>query len=257
MMAAHTTTTPAAASPRDVLPAPAWVRGATPEGDAAFLRAMVTRHAPVHLLELGVAAGVSSAHLLAALDALPEVPGGRELRSCDVQATCYFDADRAIGAAVETMYPHPRARWVLDTNTDARRLSQSRPAASVDMAFVDANHFHPWPLLDVLHLTAIMAPGAWVLLHDINLPAIAPRFAAYGAQWLYEAWPLEKHAGGPQRNVGAIRLPDAPARLVPWAAGLLERPWEHAPTRWHVALPAAFAALEPILAARLAPLAVA
>lgn len=90
--------------------APGWVRGATPPGDAAFLRRMVAAHAPARVLELGVAAGVSSAYLLEALDALPDVAGGRELRSCDVQATCYFDAARATGEAVATMYPRPRAR---------------------------------------------------------------------------------------------------------------------------------------------------
>ncbi len=247
------TRAPAVVNVDGVQAAPDWVRGATPPGDAAFLRRIVTVHAPARVLELGVAAGVSSAYLLEALDALPDVPGGRELRSCDVQATCYFDAGRATGEAVATMYPRPRARWVLDTNTDARRLSQTLAPGSVDLVFIDANHFHPWPLLDLLHLSAIAAPGAWFVLHDINLPAIAPRFAAWGATWLFETWPFQKCADSPDANIGAVRLPADPAWLTPWASTLLERPWEHTPTRWHVALPAMFAALEPTLAARLEP----
>lgn len=243
----------AAPGPTGVLAAPDWVRGATPPGDARFLRDVVTAHAPVRLLELGVAAGVSSAYLLEALDSLPDVPGGRELRSCDVQATCYFDPARATGEAVATMYPRHRTRWVLDTDTDARRLSQTLAAGSLDMAFIDANHYHPWPLLDVLHLSTIAAPGAWFVLHDTNLPAIAPHVAAWGAAWVFESWPFAKRAGGPDGNIGAIRLPRDLAQLTPWASALLDRPWEHAPTRWHVALPATFAALAPVLAPRLEP----
>lgn len=236
-------------------PAPDWVRGATPVGDAAFLREMVAAHAPVHMLELGVAAGVSSAYLLHALDALPDLPGGRLLGSCDVQPTCYFDAARATGEAVQSMYPQARTAWLLETNTDARRLSQSLAAGSVDLIFIDANHYHPWPLLDLLHLSVLARRGSWVILHDINLPVIAPQFAAWGAKWLFEAWPFDKVAGGLQQNIGAVRLPDDLSRLVPVARALLDRPWEHAPTPWHVALPQPFAALQPALDRHLEPIA--
>ena len=239
---------PTAASTDDerpaLRPAPAWVRGATPIGDGMFLRAMVATHQPSHLLELGVASGVSSAWLLDALDALPEVPGGRVLRSCDVNAACYFDQTRATGEAVKTMYPQPRARWILDTDTDARRLSQSLPPQSVDLTFIDANHYHPWPLLDLLHVSVLAKRGSWVILHDINLPEVAPQFAAWGARHLFEAWPFERVTGGLQRNIGAVRLPDDLTRLLPLASALLELPWEHAPTRWHVALPAPFDVLQ-------------
>jgi len=231
----------------DVEPAPAWVRGATPTGDALFLREMVATHQPEHLLELGVASGVSSAWLLHALDALPEVAGQRLLRSCDVNAACYFDPGRATGEAVRTMYPQPRSRWILDTDTDARRLSQSLPPQSVDLTFIDANHYHPWPLLDLLHVSVLARPGSWVILHDINLPEVAPQFAAWGARHLFEAWPFESVTGGLQRNIGAVRLPDDLSRLLPMAFALLALPWEHAPTRWHVALPAPFDRLQDAL----------
>lgn len=55
-------------------PAPDWVQGATPVGDAEFLLEMVTAHLPTTMVELGVAAGVSSAFILYALDTLPSSP---------------------------------------------------------------------------------------------------------------------------------------------------------------------------------------
>ncbi len=232
-------------------PAPDWVQGATPAGDAEFLREMVAVHQPAHMIELGVASGVSTAYLLHALDRLPDVPGRRLLRSCDVQATCYFDAARATGEAVQAMYPLPRTGWILDTNTDARRLSQTLPPQSVDLTFIDANHYHPWPLLDLLHLSVIATRGSWVILHDINLPVIAPEFSAWGAKWLFDEWPFEKAAGGLERNIGAVRLPEDLDQLVPFATAMLERPWEHAPTLWHVALPDPFSLLQAAIVRRL------
>lgn len=232
-------------------PAPDWAQGATPIGDAEFLLDMVTRHEPSHMVEIGVAAGVSSAFILHALDRLPEVPEGRLLRSCDIQPTCYFDAARATGEAVQTMYPRPRTRWILDTNTDARRLSQTLPLASVDLTFIDANHFHPWPLLDLLHMSVLAKQGSWVVLHDINLPLIAPEFSAWGAKWLFDQWPYEKVAGGPQQNIGAVRLPDDLTLLIPVAGALLGRKWEFPPTLWHVALPDPFSPIQEWLRLRI------
>ena len=140
---------------------------------------------------------------------------------------------------------------MLATNTDARRLSQTLPAGSVDLAFIDANHYHPWPLLDVLHLSTVMARNSWLILHDINLPVIAPQFAAWGARYLFDAWPFEKTTGGDHRNIGAVQLPGDCSTLLPMAEALLTRTWEHAPTRWHVALPEPFAALHRTLDAQI------
>ena len=226
---------------RALYPAPAWALGSTPPGDAEFLLAMVTQQAPVTVVELGVAAGVSSAVLLYSLDTLPEIAGGRVLHSCDVQPSCYFDAERATGGATATMYPRPRAAWNLDTNTDARRLASKLPPASVDLTFIDANHFHPWPLLDLLHMTAVAKPGSWVILHDTNLPIVNPACQASGAKWLFDEWPFEKRLGGePRHNIGAVKLPEEFAHLVPFASELVERSWEFAPTLWHVGLPTWF-----------------
>jgi hypothetical protein len=233
-------------------PAPGWAQGATPIGDAEFLLEMVTAHAPSTIVEIGVAAGVSSAYMLYALDTLPDTGPPRLLHSCDIQPACYFDAAHATGEAVQTMYPRPRARWVLDTNTDARRLSQTLAPASVDLTFIDANHFHPWPLLDLLHMSVLAKPESWVVLHDINLPVIAPEFVAWGAKFLFDEWPFEKVAGGgAPRNIGALKLPADLSRLIPIAAALIERTWEHAPTLWHVELPAPFAPLQELVRARI------
>jgi glycosyltransferase involved in cell wall biosynthesis/predicted O-methyltransferase YrrM len=231
---------------------PAWAKGFVNHSDAEFLLEMIAGLNPKSVLELGVASGASSAALLFALDHLAPTLGERRLLSCDVRPSCYFDEARPAGAAVREMYPDHRAAWTLDTNVDARRLSQSLRPASVDFVFIDANHSHPWPLLDLLHLAAVAKPGCWFALHDIELPVLHPQFQVHGPKWLFEAWPFNKiHGVGPSQNIGAVQLPADLGALVPMALSLLERRWEHAPTAWHVALPDVFHEITAALAPRL------
>jgi hypothetical protein len=153
------------------------------------------------------------------------------------------------------MYPDHRAGWTLDTNTDARRLSQSVRPGTFDFVFIDANHSHPWPLLDLLHLVVAAKPGTWFALHDIELPVLHPQFQVHGPKWLFEAWPFNKiHGIGPSVNIGAVQLPADLSALVPMALALLRRPWEHSPTAWHVALPDVFGDVTAALRPKLAPL---
>jgi glycosyltransferase involved in cell wall biosynthesis/predicted O-methyltransferase YrrM len=231
---------------------PAWATGFISGGDTEFLLELVMGTAPQAVLELGVASGASSAALLFAMDQLPAPRSPRHLLSCDVRPSCYFDAQRPTGSAVDDMYPAYRSTWTLDTSTDARRLAQSLPPHSFDLLFIDANHSHPWPLLDLLHLALVARPGAWVALHDIDLPQVNPKYQVFGPQWLFDAWSFNKvHGVGTSRNIGAVQLPDDLRQLVPMAIDLLARPWQHPPTEWDVDLPDVFRQVTAALDGRL------
>jgi predicted O-methyltransferase YrrM len=229
---------------------PAWATGYISGGDAEFLLEMVAAHQPRTVLELGVASGASSAALLFALDQLPDAEG-RVLRSCDVRRTCYFNEAYETGQACREMYPVSRARWHRDFSTDARRIVRALPSGSVDLTFIDANHCHPGPLLDLLHLTAVARPGSWVVLHDIRLPIQHPEYQVFGPRWLFQAWPFNKVAtGGQWVSIGAVQLPDDPAQLAAMALSLLQKPWEATPRLTDIDLPPAFAAIQDAVAAR-------
>jgi predicted O-methyltransferase YrrM len=237
---------------RALYPAPSWVQGATPLADAEFLLEMVCAEQPSVIVELGVAAGVSSAVLLYSLDTLPG-EALRTLHSCDPIAACYFDGTRPTGAAANVMYRNARSRWVLDIGGDAVRVARTRGPAGVDLTFIDGNHYHPWPLLDLLHMTAVARRGSWVILHDINLPIVAPKCPVWGAKWLFDEWPFEKLTPSRRHaNIGAVKLPDDVTRLIPLAADLLERHWEFPPSLAAASLPEPFAPLNSLLTQRLA-----
>jgi len=222
--------TAAAAALRAMFHPPAWVQGGISSQDAVFLLELVRATAPYRIVELGVAAGTSSAVLLFALDRATEDIDSGELYSLDVRETCYFDASRQTGAAVAEMYPAHRAAWLRDTDPiGARRFSVDRWVAVFDLAFIDATHDHPCPLLDLLYLAPALRPRAWVALHDIDLPNLDPNEGS-GAMWLFEAWPFTKFRPlSGVSNIGAVQLPDDLGLLVPMALDLLTWPMNDAP----------------------------
>jgi hypothetical protein len=230
---------------------PSWVQGGLSTGDAAFLVSLVAREHPRTVIEIGVAAGTSSAALLYALDQLPAVELLRLLHSVDVRPTCYFDPLRLVGSAVADMYPEHQTMWILDTKGSARRVGTS--PQRYDLAFIDGDHRHPWPLFDLLHLAPVLIPGAWVALHDISLPRCWPKFPQHGAQWLFEQWSGEKVAGvGDAENIGAVRLPANLRELNAVAVALVEQsPWQTALVHADVALAEIFAPVTAALATRL------
>ena len=230
---------------------PDWAKGHIAHDDAMFLYEMIKAVSPRTMLELGVASGTSSAAILYTLDQLTD-PQSRKLISADVRPTCYFDPSRATGEAVSAMYPAAMAQWQLWTAHTAHRLLAELAPGSVDLLFIDANHSHPWPTLDLLHLAPVMKPGAWIVLHDVELPHLHPKYQAWGPNFLFEAWPFNKvHEQGSTANIGAVQLPAHLPDVIPVALSLLERAWEHAPFTWDVKLPDEFNAIEQAIAARL------
>ena len=224
---------------------PAWVQGSIGKGDALFLFEMIQALAPRRVLELGVGAGGSSASLLYALDTLPEVDGGRVLHSVDTLDRCYFDDRYEAGEAARVMYPVPRTWWDLRLGCNALQLRTQLEPGSMDLAFIDALHVHPWPLIDLLHATELMKPGAWIVLHDIELPNISSTCTERGVLNLFEYWPGNKiHGVAESQNIGAVQLPDDVSALVPMALALLDLPWQYPVPSSYAALPAAFATVE-------------
>ena len=110
------------------------------------------------------------------------------------------------------------------------RESQTDPFC---FSLIDADHRHPWPVLDVLRLAPYVEPRGWIVLHDIQLGSHgqAERAAGkpldagtpYGAEWLFERWPFRKIRSF---HIGAIELPVRNDALIPFALDLMDQPFE-------------------------------
>ena len=199
---------------------PSWVIGAVPPPDGMFLYSIVRGSEARRVAEVGVASGVSSAMILAAVrDGGGELSGesGEEaLRSYDVSDRCYFDESRRVGEAAPEMFPELTRSWVLRTGCDAVDASGEIGEGSLDVAFIDGDHRHPWVVIDVLALLGAMREGGWLVLHDVRLEETAAARAARtgeqidwgyrGARLVYEAWPGPKATAGKFGNIGALRV---------------------------------------------------
>jgi hypothetical protein len=88
-----------------------------------------------------------------------------------------------------------------------KRVMGSLSSSDARLRFIDANHKHLWPTLDLLAALPCLRAGATVPLHDINnLPVTHPQFAGWGVKHLFDDLDVEKQAGENERipNIGTI-----------------------------------------------------
>lgn len=202
---------------------PEWALGKINQDDAAFLVEMIFLTSPKEVIEIGVASGCSSAVILSALN---QIDKASKLSSFDIMHQCYFAPDRPVGAAVMEMVPNLSENWSLFCGEGACDAAQRYRERGVQLAFIDADHRHPWPTLDALALLPALAGSAWIVLHDIVLPQISD-FKVFGAQCLFNEWPGEKRRSVfGQGNIGAIRLPGEREVAEKWLRDILRIPWQ-------------------------------
>ena len=216
---------------------PAWAKGTITLEDATFFDAVLDRVRPSQVHEIGVASGTSSALILNTL-AAQQNPAPTWLHSYDLFPKCYFDPSRAVGDATREMVPHLLSRWKLNTGVTALDVLPDANLRSRPLYFIDANHIHPWPGLDLLALLPGLRPGDCLVLHDINLPEkFAGQFMEFGAQNLFQDWlgpRIEPDVHIP--NIGAIFMPDDPTLVLPSLLRYFSRPWtiSHPVERPHI-----------------------
>lgn len=208
--------------------------GMMPAPDLFFAGGVASLLQPRLTIEIGTASGFSAA-VLAKVIALRwaesgEQPEGPLLHTIDLKADDQRAEVRPVGYAIELVVPELRGQIGVHPLRDATHARALVRGKELTLGLVDGNHQHPWPLHDVLQLHALMSRG-WLLLHDIDLPALAggsfePR---YGAQHVFEHWPDRKIAAG---NIGAIRLPDDRRSLGEFVRQLRALPSEVSPNGW-------------------------
>jgi hypothetical protein len=116
---------------------------------------------------------------------------------------------------------------------DSEAIKEFAVRGELQLVFIDANHQHPQPLLDLLRAAPYVRSGGWIVLHDIKLGTLGRasiesdhnvrRGASFGAEWLFGYWPFRKIAGG---NIGAVQIPVQKTAIIPAALRLMALPFE-------------------------------
>ena len=220
---------------------PDWVNGHVRYRDTLFLWDLIEAIRPQLVIEIGTASGISAASIALAMDRFRPMGNGQpkpkpELHTYDIAKRCYFDLDRAVGAAVAQVAPHLSDRVWIHRGSTASEAARMHRVGSAGLAFIDGDHRHPAPTLDCLTLLDTLAPGAWIALHDVELTAVYRALGAgkpntaTGAEQLFDRWPFEKikpaHEPHEMNNIAAIRLPESRWDAAEVLLSLLAEPWE-------------------------------
>ncbi|MEY2506015.1 MAG: hypothetical protein QOH01_344 [Verrucomicrobiota bacterium] len=201
--------------------------------DYFFLTALIGILAPRRVIEIGTLTGFSTAVIAAAIYRQHGLQSGIAVDTIDSHVQCSIDETRPIGFEIPELIPDLVSTVRLHTGRESDVVSEIAAPGGFGLAFIDADHRHPWPLLDVLRLAPYLQPGGWILLHDIQLGSYgkAERAAGkeldggtpYGAEWLFERWPFRKIRSF---HIGAIELPPRRETLIPFALDLMQEPFE-------------------------------
>ncbi|MBB4267207.1 class I SAM-dependent methyltransferase [Roseospira visakhapatnamensis] len=206
--------------------------GQVSEDEAAALAALIRRRRPRRVLEVGVASGLSTLVLHTALEATPAPPSTAppRLLALDLDDRFYADESRPTGwmlldAHDGAVPPGVRLRTGV-TTVDLTDLPEAS-GAPFDLAFVDADHKHPWPALDALMVWPRLADGGLLLCHDLSLYRKPRSARGVGPKLLCDQIPAELrvHPAEAGDNLfglvkamtdGAFAARLADALLLPW-----------------------------------------
>jgi predicted O-methyltransferase YrrM len=198
---------------------PEWVASSISGRDAKFLFSRATASGASTAIEIGTASGTSTAILCSALDtARQEGKIGDDFRVISYDLRRYFhpDPSKAAGAAIHEMLdPELAARVEFRSPAISMTLWKYHQENEIEFLFIDANHDHPWPALDLLAVLDLVRPGAEVALHDINLPVLHPNYQNWGAKHLFDDLDLEKYAdeASDPPNIGSVVIPEDKAAV--------------------------------------------
>ena len=212
--------------------------------DYFFLTALVSILAPHCVLEIGTLTGFSAAILAAAIHrqhgarlAGAGLPSGRRrditVETIDAQTHCLIDETKEVGFEIPNLIPDLASTVRIHVGRESDFVRQLAGPDEFGLAFIDADHRHPWPLLDVLRLAPYVRGGGWIVLHDIQLGTHGKEMqeagaslepgAPYGAEWFFDRWPFRKIRSF---HIGAIELPRQKDALIPFALSLMDEPFE-------------------------------
>lgn len=183
--------------------------GAIDAHDLAFINHLMTLRRPARVLEIGTCTGFSAGMIARILDA----QGGGALTCVDHDDRVYFDRAKPVGFLIDAIAPDPVTRIDLRTGQTALDLALAPPDAPFDMVFIDASHQHPWPVIDTLCVLPLLAPGALVVHHDLQLYRSATNMHGSGPKMLFDRL-LPRERMTPSSLYGDSLPPGVRARAI-------------------------------------------
>lgn len=132
--------------------------------ERCFLNGIIRQSKPIKILELGVAAGGSSAIILNAIKDFDNA----KLYSVDYNKKLYYDNSKDIGFIIDEKFSHLKDKWKLYTGGTAAKFMEEI-GSEIDLCLIDTMHVNPGEFLDFLIVLPYLKKNAILILHDICL----------------------------------------------------------------------------------------
>ncbi|PZX14345.1 methyltransferase family protein [Palleronia aestuarii] len=189
--------------------------------ELVFIRDLVRAHRPAAFLEIGMASGLSSGFIARFLGE----SGGKSFTSIDHDDTFFGDPTKPNGFLFDEIHRGGTldARLVkFKTSLDVEELG-----TQWEMAFIDANHQHPWPILDTLSIWPRLSGPKIVIHHDLQLYMKQDVMFGIGPKYLFDQMPEGRRilSDANDGNIFALDLDMERDELEEIAIRAIKLPW--------------------------------
>jgi predicted O-methyltransferase YrrM len=152
----------------DQTDAPVSLDSHLPELYAVALYDAVKRHAPVTVLEVGMAYGTATLAILTALNELPK-PASRKLISLDPKQSSDW---RGVAISNVRRCGLSHMHELLEEFDYLGLPTLLRRNVKLDFAYIDGWHTFDYVLLDLFYIDKMLRPGGIVAFNDCDWPAV-------------------------------------------------------------------------------------
>jgi hypothetical protein len=186
---------------------PGW--GSVTWDEMEFFQDLIVEHRPKSFIEVGTASGLSGG----LISLLMDENDGERFVTVDHDNTFFGDTSKENGFLLPEIYPSGRVEVVRKPFTVAADVPEL--GWQFEMGFIDANHQHPWPLMDTLCVYPMLRGPKILFQHDLDLYRKQTKVYGIGPKYLYDQFPQSRRsrATANNGNLFAISM-DIPAEEV-------------------------------------------
>ena len=200
-----------------------WKKGSSSVSaeEAEFIQSLIVKHRPERFIEIGTASGLSGGLICRFL----EENGGKEFITVDHDNTFFGDPSLPNGFALDKIYTGNAVK--VDKRPHRTALNVPEWNETYDMAFVDANHQHPWPLIDTLCLYPFMTGSKLIVHHDLRLYRTQDIAYGIGPKYLFDQFLPKQRFVSPatHRNTFYVDVNMRKERMADIAEAAFLLPW--------------------------------
>ncbi|MEM1193423.1 MAG: class I SAM-dependent methyltransferase [Pseudomonadota bacterium] len=188
--------------------------GSIAKDEVLFVQDLIETHKPKHFLEIGMASGLSGGILANILEA----NGAESFTTIDHDNTFFGDTTKKNGFLIDQIFNGGDLAVIKKPFTTS--LDLAALGVHFDMAFIDANHQQPWPMIDTLCLYPYLTGPKIIVHHDYCLFRNQDIVYGIGPKYLFDQFSEAERiiSTANEGNIFGIRLEDTTRESLEAAA---------------------------------------